>query len=362
MAIKKIFAVLSTAVLLGAGMEVLPCGEFFDAAVTASAEGTVSIDENSGELILSGYITKEQVDAYKDNDTVTTVTAEEGCVLPEDCSNLFEGYADSVWHWKELKHIDLSKADTSNVMNMAFMFSNLRGLRSLDITGLDTSKVRSMRGMFYGCEALSELDISSLDTSSSDTLDFMFHSCKSLTKIDLSSFDTSKVTNMYGMFNSCSSLTSLDLSGFDLTKAKYVGYMFAYCSNLKTVYVSYNWEMGRIKDTRNIFAGCTSIVGANGTTYDETLTGRTYARIDTASTKGYFTYKPLGIKPDAKGDVNYDGSIDIEDAVLIINHVNGIRALTKNESRRANVDNNSALDIEDAVGIIGHVNGLKAIK
>ena len=40
-----------------------------------------------------------------------------------------------------------------------------------------------------------------------------------------------------------------------------------------------------------MFTGCTNLVGGNGTTYDSTKVDKTYARIDTASTRGYFTAK-----------------------------------------------------------------------
>lgn len=63
----------------------------------------------------------------------------------------------------------------------------------------------------------------------------------------------------------------------------------------------------------------------------------------------------------AVGDVNADGNIDIEDAVLVINHVNGAKALTDDETKRANVDGSKSVDIEDAVAIISHVNGVKAL-
>lgn len=70
--------------------------------------------------------------------------------------------------------------------------------------------------------------------------------------------------------------------------------------------------------------------------------------------------------PDKKdgilGDVNGDGAIDIEDAVMVINHVNGQKALTNNETKRADIDKNSDIDIEDAVAIVAHINGVKPIE
>lgn len=76
--------------------------------------------------------------------------------------------------------------------------------------------------------------------------------------------------------------------------------------------------------------------------------------------------RPESSKPKDKtewqlGDVNNDKTIDIEDAVLLINNINGVKALDKNEILRGDVDQNKSIDIEDAVGIIGHVNGAKAI-
>lgn len=74
------------------------------------------------------------------------------------------------------------------------------------------------------------------------------------------------------------------------------------------------------------------------------------------------TLDPPFDEPDALlGDVNDDGVIDIEDAVSVIGHVNGQKALTDDEASRADVDGNGVVDIEDAVAIISHVNGLKSL-
>lgn len=61
------------------------------------------------------------------------------------------------------------------------------------------------------------------------------------------------------------------------------------------------------------------------------------------------------------GDVNNDEKIDVEDAVKIINHINGVTPLTEDQMIRADVDHNSVIDIQDAVKVINHVNGLAAI-
>lgn len=57
------------------------------------------------------------------------------------------------------------------------------------------------------------------------------------------------------------------------------------------------------------------------------------------------------------GDINGDGYIDIEDAVIVINHINGIYALTDERLKRSDMDGSETVDIEDAVALINHVIG-----
>ena len=98
------------------------------------------------------------------------------------------------------------------------LFSGLSDLRNLDTSGFDTSNVTSMRYMFYGCEELTNLDLSNFDTSNVTDMSNMFDGCSSLTDLDLSNFDTSNVTSMRYMFYGCSRLSALDLSDFDMSK------------------------------------------------------------------------------------------------------------------------------------------------
>lgn len=62
-----------------------------------------------------------------------------------------------------------------------------------------------------------------------------------------------------------------------------------------------------------------------------------------------------------KGDVDGSSVIDIEDAVKIIAHINGVSALNGSSEKAADVDGNGSIDIEDAVAVIGHVNGISPI-
>ena len=170
------------------------------------------------------------------------------------------------------------------------MFYDCSSLTSLDLSGLDTSKVGDMGWMFYNCSSLTSLDLSPLDTSAVQGMYSMFSDCSSLTSLDLSGFDTSAVTIMEHMFYDCSSLTSLDLSGLDTSKVGDMGWMFYNCSSLATIYASPGFDTGAVKSSDDMFSGCTSLVGGEGTAYDSSFIDASRARIDGGDTApGYFT-------------------------------------------------------------------------
>ena len=219
-----------------------------------------------------------------------------------------------------LKNLDLSHFNTSNVINMSGMFSDLKGsesMTSLDLSNFDTSKVTDMSEMFAESTALKSINLNGFNTSNVTNMECMFGECTSLTSLDLSSFNTSNVTNMERMFRNCASLTSLDLSTFDISKitdflktadlsrysSRGAGYLFSGCTSLTTIYVSDKWSVPvqtlLPQWGEQMFFGCTSLIGGQGTKYDEAHVDYTYARIDRgAEAPGYFTSKSseTGIK------------------------------------------------------------------
>jgi len=64
--------------------------------------------------------------------------------------------------------------------------------------------------------------------------------------------------------------------------------MFNSCSSLTTIYGG-DWIKNESLNSSQMFIGCTSLVGGNGTSYNSYYTDATYARIDRAGTPGYFT-------------------------------------------------------------------------
>ena len=145
---------------------------------------------------------------------------------------------------------------------------------------------------FYDMANLQSITgISYLNTSAVTNMGYMFYGCNQLTSLDLSHFNTSKVTSMRLMFYGCSSLTSLDLSRFNTSKVTDMDYMFRVSSNLRTIYVGNGWSTAAVTSSTNMFSGCTSLVGGQGTTYNSSNpTDKTYAHIDGGpSNPGYFT-------------------------------------------------------------------------
>lgn len=70
----------------------------------------------------------------------------------------------------------------------------------------------SLRSLiFWGASDLREIDLTGLDTSNVTDMYHMFDGCTSLTSLDLSSFDTSKAVRMDGMFDGCTSLRYVSL-------------------------------------------------------------------------------------------------------------------------------------------------------
>ena len=145
---------------------------------------------------------------------------------------------------------------------------------------------------FYGMGNLESITgLSYLNTSEVTNMAWMFAYCSNLTSLDVSHFNTSKVTDMSGMFFCCTRLTSLDLGSFNTSKVTYMNKMFEGSTNLRTIYVGNGWSTAAVTYSTNMFYNCTSLVGGQGTTWNESNpTDKTYAHIDGGpSNPGYFT-------------------------------------------------------------------------
>ena len=204
----------------------------------------------------SGIILPEGVERKK----IKTMVAEEGTVLPANCSHFCEGM-DSLWE------IELQNADTSNVIDMSYMFyfpknDSDRLFDHVVLSNFDTSKVTNMQGMFKNCIA-PKYDIFSFDTSNVTNMSEMFagcgylgyhsfyYDCMSDLGINIGSFDTSNVTNMSEMFAD-SDFIAINLTNFNTSKVTDMSGMFRGTWKLKQLDIS-TFDTSNVTDMSNMF-------------------------------------------------------------------------------------------------------------
>ena len=92
---------------------------------------------------------------------------------------------------------------TISAKRCSYAFSGKGNLKSVNMSNADTSNVTTMEYMFSDCSSLTSLDLTNFDTSNVTTMYYMFGGCYRLTILDLSSFDTTKVNDMRSMYNNC---------------------------------------------------------------------------------------------------------------------------------------------------------------
>ena len=149
--------------------------------------------------------------------------------------------------------------------------------------------------MFSGMTNLKELDLSNFDTSEVTSFYQMFMGASSLKKLDLSGFKTSKIKVMVEMFKDMVSLEEVDLSNFDMSKVEQIGEMFDGDVKLRTIYATSDLiPGGKNFDWLGVFRGCVNLVGGNGSKMTESelsFSGHDWMRIDRPGVPGYLTLK-----------------------------------------------------------------------
>lgn len=134
-------------------------------------------------------------------------------------------------------NLDVSELYYSNLETLQGVFAmHGKGTIENDVMRWDTSNIKSLNGAFSTCMYLETLDLSALDTSNVTDMANLFSGCSSLTNVaGLSNWDTSKVTDMSNMFLACSSLESVDLTGWDFSSCESLNATFNWCNSLTTI-------------------------------------------------------------------------------------------------------------------------------
>ena len=199
-----------------------------------------------------------------------------------------------------------SEFTRSNVTSTYKWFYQMANLASIEgLNNLNSNALTNMSQMFQEC-GLTDYDFSQLTWPVFNVTDMssMFYGSK-FTKIDLSGWNTTvpgtftvALEQMRSMFYGCPNLETVILTGpaWDTSNVDAMPYLFANCSRLTTIVVDGGWNTSKVSIDADMFNGCTSLVGYNGTEYDASHTGREYARFDGGtSSPGYFTYAPYAV-------------------------------------------------------------------
>ena len=135
----------------------------------------------------------------------------------------------------ELKDINFTNFNVSNIKEVYRMFDGCKNLEKLNLSDFNTRNVTNMFGMFANCENLSTLDLSGFDIRNVDSMICMFCGCKKLTNLNLRNWNTRNVSTMQEMFRDCHSLTTVDLGHFKINHLCSVNDMFSNCYSLQYI-------------------------------------------------------------------------------------------------------------------------------
>lgn len=214
---------------------------FLDRAIVPSdAVEQWDVSEAKDQGVMA-YITESSTETGKYD---LYIGAKNGVIANRDSSYLFKRF-------KQIKYINFgSNFDTSNVINMQYMFNFRSLLTELDLSSFDTSNVTEMGGMFENCNNIEQINVSSFDTSNVISMWWMFAGCNKLKSIDLSNFNTSNLISMGAMFRGCQKIKELNLCSFNTTKVENYSEIFSYTISLKQVYVGNNWALENTSENK----------------------------------------------------------------------------------------------------------------
>ncbi len=203
---------------------------------------------------------------YTDNDKnglyELVVGGNKEVYLSSNCTSFLRNFTN-------LKSIDFTFVNTSNVTNMYNMFYGCSSLTNLNLSNFDTANVTNMKAMFSGCRLLQELNLNSFNTVNVTDMSNMFYYCLVLTNLNLIDFDTSNVTDMAFMFQGCKKLISLNLNNFNTSNVESMLKMFQYCEVLNDLNLE-SFNTINVDNMNYMFDGCISLINLNLTSFNTT--------------------------------------------------------------------------------------------
>ena len=194
-----------------------------------------------------------------------------------------------------------NNTDSSSKQGMSYMFNDCKALQSLDVSKFNTTNVVDMKRMFAGCANIQNLDLFSFDTSNVKSMYWMFRNCKKLTELRLTSFNTTNLKNSFGMFYNATILKTIYLGdNFQTPNLVNCSQMFQSCQKLETIYAKHDFNRNRVSVHTNMFKDCKKLIGGRDTDYEtpynSSIIDKSYAQISNENQNGYFTSNVQGTK------------------------------------------------------------------
>lgn len=146
--------------------------------------------------------------------------------------------------------------NTEGVTSMSGMFKDCK-VKHLDLSSLRTHNVTDFSDMFYNCDSLIDLNVDGFDTSNAEDFHGMFHGCNKLTQLNVKHFNTNSVLHMSCLFSKCLRLKVIDLESWNFSQVSDANEMFAYCEKLEKIIANFNFKM--IKEMAFMFCYCTKL-------------------------------------------------------------------------------------------------------
>lgn len=146
--------------------------------------------------------------------------------------------------------------NTEGVTSMSGMFKDCK-VKHLDLSSLRTHNVTDFSDMFYNCDSLIDLNVDGFDTSNAEDFNGMFHGCHKLTQLNVKHFNVNSVLHMSYLFSGCRRLKVIDLEGWDFSQIRDANEMFGYCGKLEKIIANFNFNM--IKGMAFMFDCCTKL-------------------------------------------------------------------------------------------------------
>ena len=163
---------------------------------------------------------------------------------------------------KNIKEIDLSDFDFSEITSMVDMFNGCSNLEKLKFGYVNSSLVTNMNSLFKNCIKLKSIDLSDFNTTKVESMENMFWGCSGLEKINFGNINTTSLQNMKNLFRDCSILKAVNLTIFDTSQVLDMSLMFSGCTNLRYLDLS-NFNTSKVNSTEKMFENCKSLVFIN---------------------------------------------------------------------------------------------------